>query len=96
MWDNCLEFIAKQSALKQSLSNEKTAENLLCYFIFRHLSSACDRDDIKCRLAFAVLSCSLIFTLADTMSVEEAARMYSGEIEYSDENLNALFDMLRD
>lgn len=95
-WDECLAFVGKQAALKCTFSNEKAAENLLCYFIFRHLSSACGSEDASRRVAFAILSCRIIFTLAENMPIEEAARMYSGEIEYSDENLNAVLAILCD
>ncbi len=93
-WERCLDFIGKRNELESSLANEKAAENLLCYFIYRHLSSACDRDDMSSRAAFAVLSCRIIFTLSHCMPIEEAARMYSCEIEYSDENLNAVLNFL--
>ncbi len=96
LWDECLEFIGKETALEYSFLNRKAAENLLCYFIFRHLSSACDGEDAKRRVAFAVFSCRIIFTLAKRMPIEEAARMYSSEIEYSDENLNSVLGMMCD
>lgn len=93
-WDSCIEFIGRQNEFESSLEDEKAAENLLCYFIYRHLSAACDKDDMKSRAAFAILSCRIIFTLSHCVSIEEAARMYSGEIEYSDENLNAVLNLL--
>lgn len=95
-WDSCLDFLSKRNEFEFSLTNEKAAENLLCYFIYRHLSSACDRDDMSSRAAFALLSCKIIFTLSLYTTVEEAARMYSCEIEYSDENLNAVLNLLSD
>ncbi len=95
-WDSCIEFIGKRNCFENTLTNEKAAENLLCYFIYRHLSDACDRDEMRCRAAFAILSCRIIFTLSQLLSVEEAARMYSGEIEYSDENLSAVLNLLCD
>ncbi|MBQ3499494.1 MAG: flagellin lysine-N-methylase [Clostridia bacterium] len=95
-WDNCLAFIGSRTELEGSLINEKAAGNLLCYFIYRHLSAACDREDMRSRAAFAVLSCRVIFTLSLFISTEEAARMYSCEIEYSDENLNEVLNLLCD
>ena len=95
-WDNCLAFIGGRVEFETSLPNEKAAENLLCYFIYRHLSAACDREDMRGRAAFALLSCKVIFTLANFIPTEEAARMYSSEIEYSDENLNEVLNLLCD
>lgn len=93
-WDRCIEFIGGRNEFESSIKDEKAAENLLCYFIYRHLSSACDIGDMSSRAAFAVLSCRIIFTLSHCMPIEEAARMYSSEIEYSDENLNIVLNLL--
>ena len=93
-WDRCIDFIGNRNELEVSIADEKVAENLLCYFIYRHVSAACDKDDIRSRAGFAILSCRIIFTLSQYMPIEEAARMYSSEIEYSDENLDAVLSLL--
>lgn len=83
---------------------EHEFEQLLVYFLYRHVAGACDDGDITGRAALAVLSLRLIYLLgavqfaqsgrfsADDMA--ELARMYSSEVEYSDENVDALLDAL--
>ena len=68
---------------------------LLCYFVFRHLSP----DDLSGGISFAVLSFNIIRrifaaeTRRDFATLCDIARMYSSEIEYSDENLDAVFSL---
>ena len=72
-------------------------EQLLCYFVYRHLSGAKDDFLYGERLQFAVLSCYLIANLVHSPTdVLEIARMYSAEIEYSDENVTILLDALQE
>lgn len=75
--------------------------NLFNYFIYRHFFSALDDGDIASKAAFAVLSCRMIAAACivseykdEFASICECARMYSSEIEYSDENLELIFDEL--
>lgn len=83
---------------------ETEYEQLLVYFLYRHFLKAYDDGEAAGKAAFAVLSTRILmllgavhyerhgeFTLADQV---EYARRYSGEIEYSEENLEALFDAL--
>lgn len=93
-WDECLKSLEKSDKLLTDIADDIAAENLLCYFLFRHVPSALEYGDISSKIAFAVLSCRIIFTVALTVGLEEAARMYSSEIEYSDENLYILSDYL--
>ena len=77
-------------------------EQLLCYFLYRHLPAALDDGDVSGKAAFAVLSTRFLralgawqyqktghFTQGDQI---ELARLYSAEIEYSQENLDTLYD----
>lgn len=79
-------------------------EQLLVYFLYRHFLKAYDDGDVAGKAAFAVLSTRILmllgairyerhgdFSFADQV---ELVRQYSAEIEYSDENLDALFDAL--
>ena len=81
---------------------ETEYEQLLCYFLYRHLSAALDDGDVSGKVAFAVLSTRFLrqlgawqyrktghFTKDDQI---ELARLYSAEIEYSQENLDTIFD----
>lgn len=80
------------------LSEHETAfEQLLVYFLHRHFLKAYDDGDVTSKAAFAVLSTRVILTLCaidPAAELTEYARMYSSEIEYSEENLDALYDAL--
>ncbi len=76
---------------------ETACEQLLCYFLYRHSGGASEEFLFRECVQFAVLSCRVIVTLCRSCSVEElveVARMYSSEIEYSDENVDILFEKL--
>lgn len=78
-------------------------EQLLVYFLYRHIAAAADADEMRPRLALCLLSVQLLERLAALHAADGAysiddfcdlARMYSGEIEYSQENMDALLDAL--
>lgn len=79
---------------------DKYFENLLVYFLYRHLPLSEDRLDLKSRALFAVLSVFAIYHAckkandfsADGVVICTSA--YSAEIEYSEQNLNAALDVL--
>ena len=79
---------------------EILSEQLLHYFIYRHLPGALEDGCIAERAAFAVLSVKIIramLGLAPEPAFEDAveiSRRYSAEIEYSDENIDALLSAL--
>lgn len=71
-------------------------ENLLVYFVYRHMANAADTEDAACRLAFAVLSYRMI-AVASAVTGEDVVdlcRLYSAEIEYSTDNTEAILDEL--
>lgn len=76
--------------------DEICKEQLLVYFIFRHFSGALEDGLFELRLAFAILSVHIICLVcaATGEDVAEVARMYSAEIEYSDENIGVLLGVL--
>ena len=101
-------------AFMQKQGREVEYENLLWYFLYRHLSVALeadgadeqtpDEEDLRTRVLFAMTSTKIIgylgachfaanndFTLDDQI---ELARMYSSEIEYSDENVEKFLEYL--
>lgn len=71
-------------------------EQLAVYFVFRHLDGALWDGDYKTRINFVLKSCCLLGALAESgVSFEklvDLARMYSSEVEYSEENLDVLMD----
>ena len=74
------------------------------YLLYRHLANAASDTDLAARAAFAVWGTQLLqalgalqyartgdFTFGDQV---ELARLFSAELEYSDENLYILLDAL--
>lgn len=83
---------------------ETAFEQLLVYFLYRHLPFALDDGEYEGHAAFAVLSyavirdlCRLYAVLHGGVSLDdlvEIARRYSAEVEYSDENVEAVLDAI--
>jgi len=71
-------------------------EQLSCYFIFRHLADALWYGDYAERVRFSLMSCYLIGALVSKcgssliQDTAEIVRMYSSEVEYSQENMDAV------
>ncbi len=65
---------------------------LLTYFVYRHVSVAESPENLRARLAFALLSVDMIRYLFDRepdrslTALMDLARCYSAEIEYSEDN----------
>lgn len=79
---------------------DRLGEKVLWYFLFRHLPTAEDASGLAVRAAFAVRMCALFLCLVrttDAVSVPDAAeraRMLSSEIEYSEDNTEAILEYL--
>ncbi len=93
------QILKSASTLPQSTYNEhfdKYYLRLLTYFIFRHVSTAENRDKLRAKLAFSILSAEMIKLLFERENEQklerlaELARLYSSEIEYSPENTDEL------
>lgn len=75
--------------------------NLAAYFLYRHLPAALYDGEPHAHTAFAVLSMRIIRRLfaaapaQDLDTLTELARLYSSEIEYSEENTEALVELCR-
>ena len=99
-WEICLAALknAPRLAVPEALTLQ--GEQLLCYFLYRHLAGALDDSLFAARTAFAVLHTRLVATLwqygpARTLPrVYDLARRCSAEIEYSDNNTAALLSLL--
>lgn len=97
-WDSCLDALDFSLAAPTHL--HAALRNFAVYMLYRHLPGALEDDDIPGRVAFCVLSTRILAalcagkdgcTIADCI---EFARMYSAEIEYSEDNICALLDAL--
>jgi len=101
-WDEYLALLL-DDALHETLSGEKwevAFEQLAVYFVYRHFSGAAEDGDIAGRAGFAALSVKVIRRICEGLTavqggfdidgLADVARMYSSEIEYSDENIDAI------
>ena len=101
-WDKLLSRLGRKSAPIGS-EWDIPLSHLLGYFLFRHLPGALDAEDpdaaIRARVCFAVLSAEIIRKIfaGGEQSMEalgDIARQYSAEVEYSDENLGRVLELL--
>jgi len=96
-WDDLLDVLAEP--VKQERLPDVWGEQLLVYFVNRHLPDSADEWDLRARLAFAVLSTAVIVKMCASTdggfaSLCDTARRYSSEIEYSEDNTAVLLDEL--
>lgn len=96
---------ADLAAFDRHMADRETEyEQFLVYLVYRHLANAADEPDLAARAGFAALGWTVLralgalqrqrqgsFSFADQV---ELARRFSAEIEYSDENLETVFDIL--
>lgn len=98
-WDNYLELL-KSDTDSDILEFDTAFEQLAVYFLLRH-----SVDDLSKGALFSLVSVCIIQKIAaamkqknGTLSLEEIieiARMYSAEIEYSDENVEKIIDTIK-
>ena len=98
-WDEHIEKL--RSPWKDCPEAFSTALEQFCvYLLYRHLPGALDDEDIPGRVALCVLSTRALMALCtatENCTMDDLlnfARMYSAEIEYSEDNINALLDAL--
>lgn len=94
-WDTYLEKLKKPYFYKKF---QKIYENLACYFVFRHFSLYNEGYGFDIISSFVVLSVFVIAGLIQENSSFEdivaVVRMYSSEIEYSEENMEDLLTII--
>jgi len=93
-WDVCLDALAAAAPAPADYAVTES-EQLLVYFLLRHLVSACYEDEMIVRVAFAVHAVEIIRTVSYAMpalGLAETVRLYSSEIEYSEENTEAVIE----
>lgn len=95
-----LTWTEKVKSLKENKEKEDSNQdsnlafkNLYKYFLFRHLTD----DEFYENLAFAEISTKIIFEICKNSNLDfgeicEISRMYSSEIEYSDENKEKIIE----
>ena len=88
-WTGILKSIKKIPSVPE-IKDENAAEQLLCYFVFRHFSKEYELASFM----FCVLGFYITEKAAESVGILEAARLFSSEIEYSDENENLILDKI--
>ena len=78
---------------------ETASEQLIAYFLYRHLADAAFDGRLKERIAFALLSAHVIEAIAtsagnDLACLIDTARAYSAEVEYNEEAVEQLIGEL--
>jgi len=92
-WDKKLNHL--DITLSIPRERDLISEQLAVYFVYRHLAGALEDGRFTERLRFCLLSVKVINSIAKTdEELPEIARLYSAEIEYSDENIDILLDRL--
>ena len=99
-WSEKIQLLNKK---EQSLTGgwDSAFEQIMVYFVYRHLPEGMYDGRIKERLLFATLSTNIIrklFSMGEQTeeNLVEICRMYSSEIEYSEENIEKLLDELEE
>ena len=82
-------FSAYSSAIGVENGLDEPLSRALAYFIYRHTSEAEDIEDFRISLGFCLLLERLLSSVA-SVGIEEAARIISEEIEYSEDNTDTL------
>mgnify|MGYP000174674547 FL=1 len=74
---------------------------LMSYFIYRYFMKSCEDNNLIDKVKFAILSCLIIEQMNEyckrnhiLKTPQEIARIYSKEIEYSQENMEIIFEEL--
>ncbi len=97
-WDPLLDALTGDWAHPASL--DVPLEQFCANLLYRHLPGALEDEDVPGRIAFAVLNARILATLCckngiqDVFGLAELARMWSAEIEYNEENVSAILDVL--
>ncbi len=102
-WETLLREARESGATQNEDGDFETAwEQILVYFIYRHVSDP--EREVRKQIFFSVLGVAMIRTLfahicerdgkADFDALVELCRLYSSEIEYSEENTEILTEMM--
>ena len=72
-------------------------EQLAVYFVFRYLNPDLNEYEFNSRIRFTLMSCYFIGAMCEKTGsyfgkMQDIVRMYSSEIEYSEENLEMLYN----
>lgn len=92
-WTEMLARLADATGDADAL-NTMRYERIGEYMVYRHFANAADLRDAAARLRFAQLAAETVCALEQSGFDEEALRLFSAEVEYSDDNMAALLAQL--
>jgi lysine-N-methylase len=83
------------SAPRVPTEAETSLERALAYFIYRHVSPSLSEHEVRAALGFSLLCERLLASIAPYVAggIREAARIVSEELEYSEDNTEAIKDV---
>lgn len=99
-WTERLDALCAAPEAKPDAQWDVPFEQLLTYLIYRHVPGALEDGRLAERIAFCALMTGLLRALfaalpdRDAEGLAELCRLFSSEIEYSDENITAILDAL--
>jgi hypothetical protein len=96
-WDDVLDRLALCASWVGGGDRDTVWEQLAVYFILRYAGASLDDGMLAPRVAFALHAVSVLRTLgngADMAALCELCRMYSCEVEYSEENVEELLSKM--
>ena len=93
-WTDMLEKL-RDGECQNFVPEGHAAERLVSYFVYRHFVNLCFDYGPASALIFCVLSAALIMAIGNIDGENlEHVRLYSSEIEYSDENIQLILDKI--
>ncbi len=90
-WNDALEKLKG----KAPVVNEKYLTNIFIYFIWRYFMRAVYDGDVFSKISLGAISAAMIALMAEGDALDayiKAAKLYSKEIEYSEENLSLMLE----
>lgn len=100
-WDTLLHELRNVKPIPLPASHELSLQKACVYFVYRHMPRALLYDDLYAAALLSSFLCYLlwqlfsrVYALNPSFSMVSVARLMSGELEYSDENLDLVTDML--
>ncbi|MBE6715353.1 MAG: hypothetical protein E7573_00355 [Ruminococcaceae bacterium] len=98
-WENLLENTVKSDVTIERLkeyiiSNNDSICKAFKYFLYRYYLKAINDLDIYSRALFIIMSCitSACIAISNSVTFEEAVRLYSKEIEHCTDNIDMILD----
>ena len=83
-------FLGFSPNAETSQKTEKELERALAYFIYRHASAAEKDEEFRAAVGFSLFCERLLASIAPNDAILNCARIISEEIEYSEDNTDAI------